>query len=363
MNTRPAPARRSLRIVLSIAAKDILDALKNKTTLAALITTLMLAMIYQFLPSLSTDEIPFVFLHDQGSSVHTSALEASPSMTVRVYDSFALFEERFRIHADGELGLVLPADFDQTLASGGTPRIQGYVMHWVDPQRVDQQRLDLEQRISAVVGAPVVIDMQGGTLTLLPESRGGFLAAAGAVIVIMMLGMVLIPNLMLEEKSARTLDALLVSPASSGQIVAAKALAGMFYSLIFIVVIFAMNASFILQWGLAMLTLLLATLFAVAIGLLLGTLIDNRQQLLVAANVVIAPLLLPIFVTAMGDLLPAWLVAVLRWIPTVITTDLLLTSFSALPAYAQTLPRLGVLLASVMLLLGWEAWLVRRSDR
>lgn len=363
MNTRPTASRRSLRIVLSIAAKDILDAVKNKTTLTALICVLLLVAMYRYMPLLSIDEIPFVFLYDAGYSVHTAGLEASPTMTVRVYDSFPEFEQRFRVHSDAELGLVLPADFDQTLAGGGTPRIQGYVMHWVKPEQVESQRLDLEQRISAVVGAPVAIDMQGGTLTLLPESRGGFLAAAGAVIVLIMLGMVLIPNLMLEEKSARTLDALRVSPASSSQLVAGKALAGLFYNLAFILLIFWLNANFILQWWLAILTVLLIALFSVSVGLLLGTLIDNRQQLMLAANVVIFPLLLPVFLSLMSDLMPAWLLTVMHWIPTVVASNLLMTSFSELPVLSESLPLLGALLASVTVLLAGEAWLVRRSDR
>jgi ABC-2 type transport system permease protein len=205
--------------------------------------------------------------------------------------------------------------------------------------------------------------MQGGALTMLPESRGGFLAAAGAVIVIMMVGMVLIPNLMLEEKKTRTLDALLVSPASSGQIVIAKALAGLFYGLVFIALVFALNSNFIIQWWLALLAVLLCALFSVIMGLILGTLIETHQQLILIANVIMFPLLLPVFLSMMTDLLPAWLIAIMHWLPPVATSDLLLTSFSDQAVLAQSLPRLALLLAVVVALLAWETWLVRRQDR
>ena len=44
--------------------------------------------------------------------------------------------------------------------------------------------------------------------------------------------LMLIPYLMLEEKQTKTLDALLTSPASPGQVVLGKALAGFFYILV-----------------------------------------------------------------------------------------------------------------------------------
>jgi len=363
MNHKATPIRQNLRIILAITGKDILDALKNKTTLTALITIVFLVVMYKFLPALSSDEIPFAFLYDAGHSVYTQALEDSNTLNVRVYDSFAVFEERFRVHADAELGLVLPADFDQTLAAGGIPQIQGYVLHWVSAEKTEEQRLDLENRITAIVGAPVRITMEGGTLTMLPESHGGYLVSAGAVVVVMMLGMVLIPNLMLEEKATKTLDALLVSPASSGQIVIAKALAGLFYGLAFIVMAFALNASFIIQWWLALLAVLLCTLLSIALGLILGTLIENRQQLILVANVIMFPLLIPIFLSWMTDLIPAWLISIMNWLPPVATSQLLIFSFSEQPVLNQSLPRLGLLLAVVVALLAWEAWLVRRADR
>jgi ABC-type Na+ efflux pump permease subunit len=356
-------SRNHFRIILAITAKDILDALKNKNTLTSLISVLFLVVMYKFLPVLSQDEIPFVFLYDTGHSVYTQALEDSDTMIVRVYETYEIFEERFRGHADAELGLVLPADFDQVLAAAKVPQIQGYVLHWVSPEKVEQQRADLENRIAGIVGSPVRITMNGGTLTMLPDSTGGFLAATGMVIILIVLGMVLIPNLMLEEKTTRTMDALLVSPANSLQIVLGKAFAGLFYSLVFILLAFILNGSFVLQWWLALLTALLCTLISVALGLVLGTTIDNRQQLLVVANLIMFPLLLPVFLSIMTDLLPAWLIALMRWLPPVAASELFRISFSDQAIPLQILPRLGLLLVAVISLLGWEAWLVRRSDR
>ena len=50
MNKRQATAREGLRIVWAITAKDLLDALKNKTTLGVLLSVLFVLVAYQLLP-------------------------------------------------------------------------------------------------------------------------------------------------------------------------------------------------------------------------------------------------------------------------------------------------------------------------
>jgi ABC-2 type transport system permease protein len=53
-----------------------------------------------------------------------------------------------------------------------------------------------------------------------------------AVTIMLTMGILLVPTLMLEEKQTRTMDALLVSPASISQVVIGKAIAGFFYILV-----------------------------------------------------------------------------------------------------------------------------------
>lgn len=353
---------RSVRIIFAITSKDIVDALKNKTTLTILLSVMFLAIMYKLLPILESEPIPYVFVHDAGQSIQLQKLVDSDQIIIRIIDDFNRFIEFFRLHADAELGLVFPVDFDQQLANGQIPVIQGYFLHWVNPAQVESQRADVENRISQIVGNPVEISMQNGNLTLLPESGSGYLVSVGIVFILIMLGITLIPNLMLEEKNTKTLDALLVSPASSVHIVISKALTGLFYTLAFVILMLVLNASFISQWWLALSTVALTILISIAIGLLLGTLVNNRQQLLMAANLIILPALLPIFLITVDNLLPGWLIQLVYWLPTVSATSLLRISFSD-QLTASSLPWLGSLLIVAVCLLGWETWLVRHSDR
>ena len=58
---------------------------------------------------------------------------------------------------------------------------------------------------------------------------------------ILMMGIFLVPSLLFEEKETKTMQALLVSPASIGQVVVGKALAGAFYILVTAVMMFAIS--------------------------------------------------------------------------------------------------------------------------
>lgn len=360
---KTSSARQSLRIIMAITGKDILYALKNKTTLATMILALFLIVIYKFLPTLSMSEVPFIFLYDADHSVYSTELEKSLSLHVHRYDSFTEFEQEFRTHiTDASLGLVLPVGFDQALTGGEVPTIQGYAMHWISQRQVDQQRIDVENRIASILGSPIRIDMQGGTMTMLPQSAGGFLASAATVIALIFVGITLIPHLILEEKTTRTMDALQVSPANSSQIVIAKALAGLFYCLSLVMVIIFMNSTRILQWNLALIAALLTALMSVMLGLVLGTLMDNPQQVRQMSSVLMIPLFLPVFLSFMVGLVPSWLIEIMSWFPTVAASDLMRLSFTSQVFLSQSMSRVGLLLASIIILMLYETWLLRRVE-
>jgi ABC-type polysaccharide/polyol phosphate export permease len=179
----------------------------------------------------------------------------------------------------------------------------------------------------------------------------------------MMAGMVLVPSLMLEEKRNRTLDALLVSPASAGQITIAKALTGLFFCLLGFTIASLFNTSLIMQWGLVLLAGLCMILFTVSLGLLLGALVEDRQRLMVWANVSIFPLLIAIFISIETEVLPRWLTTICRWLPLTVAFDLLRASFTPQASLAFIAPRLIDIFLFIIILLGMVAWKIRRSDR
>ena len=76
---------------------------------------------------------------------------------------------------------------------------------------------------------------------------------------------------------------------------------------------------FIIHWPLAVLTVVLAGLFMVAIGLLLGSVVEVRAQQMLYGWFVIIPLLIPVFLVLMEEFMPATAVAIKG--PTALPTE------------------------------------------
>jgi len=356
----------SLRIVWTITSKDILDAVKNKTTLSVLLSALFIVLIYQILPTFEKrSDLPTVLVFDAGTSDLLAALKRSPNLDVYTgYTSQAQLERKLSAGDVPELAVTIPPEFDQALENGEPLPLEGYVQHWVSASDAAQLRAQAEEEIARLVGQPVTIHLEGNLIYPTPDSGGrSFLTSLAIVISVTMIGLGLAPHLMVEEKQTRTLDALLISPARSSHLVIAKALTGLFYCLIAAAVILVINANLVLHWGLALVAVILSSLFAVSLGLLLGSAVGAKQVLPVWSMVFLTPLLLSLFLAIMRDLLPSAVHTLVTWVPTATMARVLRGAFSRdLAAMAFSLELL-VVAACTAVILGGVAWTVRRSDR
>lgn len=172
----------------------------------------------------------------------------------------------------------------------------------------------------------------------------------------------LVPYLIFEEKQTRTMDALLVSPASASDITIGKALAGMVYCLVAMSVVLAFNCSNVVSWGIVALAVLVGATFAVGVGLLIGSGFETAQQVGAWSIIPIILLMAPVMLTMLGNLPPA-LDSVLPWMPTIALGNLFLLSFSGSPTLAQALTDLALVLAWSLPLYAAVIWIVRRLDR
>lgn len=369
MNTKNKPStssrlRRNARITWAIAWKDIVEAVKNKNTLAVLLTSLPMIFVYYYLPILpARGKPPFVRVYDAGNSVLVARLENSEVLDVRTYPSEEQMKKGLTSSDLPELGLVIPAGFDQALAAGGGAQLQGYVLNWVKQADAEELLLLIEDEVAFQLGQPVPIVLQE-RVYLEPDSTGlNTSAGISMVFVVTMVGLILIPHLILEEKKTRTMDALMISPASSGSLVAGKAIAGLFYCLLGAGLALVFYRWLVIHWWLAVLAAVLGALFVISIGLLLGSMIESREQLTMVAWIFILPLFLPVFLSLMRGLVPDTVIEILRFVPTVVFLNLFRTSCAAVFSLGTVLLQLAYVAAwaaGVMLLVGWY---VRRQDR
>jgi ABC-type Na+ efflux pump permease subunit len=184
------------------------------------------------------------------------------------------------------------------------------------------------------------------------------------VIVITLISVIVVPYSMTEEKETHTLDALLVSPAGIRHVVAGKALAGMVYGLSASGVVLAFNQAMVVHWYIAILAAICGTLFSVAVGLLMGTLFDNPQNLNLGMGAILMILMVPmLLVNFMGTNWPAIINVILPWIPSVALAHVIRISFSGSAPLAPILSNLGIVVGGALLILAIVVWRVRQLDR
>jgi ABC-2 type transport system permease protein len=260
--------------------------------------------------------------------------------------------------------LVVPPDFDQAWEGPGTPELEGYVLHWVNESDAEELKSDIEGEITEIIGQPVRIHTEGNIIQAQSDYLGlSFLTSIGLVIVITMIGISFTVNLMFEEKQTKAIDALLVSPASSEQVVMAKFLTGLLYCLIGSAFVLALNHSIIIHWWLVILGIIIGSFFTVGLGVLMGSIFEVRQQLMLWGFLIFIPLLLPLFLSIMSDILPKTLVDVFSWLPTIALDRVFRISFSAHAPLSQFGPQLLLVACYAVLFFTLVVWVLRRSDR
>jgi hypothetical protein len=208
-------------------------------------------------------------IYDTANTTLVADLEGSTSLSVQELHSEQEFELALCSAIYPEIGLVIPADIRPTIG-GESVEFQGYSC-WGKRHQASEAQPKLEELLSQSLGMQVEVNIQGNIIY--PPSEGVLyisLATVNSIVLILMIGMFIVPNLLIEEKETKTMEALLASPASIAQVVSRKALAGIVYILVSAIIIFLITWTDIIHWDMVLLFVIGSGIFSVAVGLVLG---------------------------------------------------------------------------------------------
>ena len=352
----------NLPVLTAIARKDLVDAIRNRYLLVALLTPLSVALLIRFLmPGMTSMRELTIVLHDPGKSNFVTRLQKMPRINLVETGSVTSVEGEVE-NRDATGGLIVPANFDADVAAGKQPELTIYVNN--EKNVIEQARFRnlLEQQVASLVEHPVPAQIKWIEVAKEPESRISLNQMFLPLIVLLaftMTGSLVVPLLLVEEKEKRTMDFLLTSPAGLTEIITGKALTGAVYSVLISSALLAINYELVGNWPLTLLTTLLGLLLIVAIGLLMGSLFQTTMQVNTWASGVIFVLLAPAFPFP-GS--PALFETAMHLVPTYYFVEALKLSLAG-----STPPRiwvqLAVVLACTFIAFFAGAWALRREQR
>src|SRR5215213_45198 len=354
----------NMRIVAAIARKDVVDAIRNRYLLTALITPLFVALLFRvLLPGDSPRNLLTVVVHDSGNSTLVAELRNKPE--IKVVDAGSADATASEVEKHKAIGgLVVPPSFDVDVTAGKQPELTIYVNNNKSLFEQAAFRRLLDQQVQSLVKHPaparlVWIDIDKETSE---PGRGGvgigqMLLPLLLIMTLGMIGAMVVPLLLVEEKEKRTLDFLLSSPASLKEIVAGKALTGVAYTVLIAGLLLFLNRQLVGSWLLTLLSILFGLVFVVSIGLVMGSLLNNMMQVNTWAGSVLIVLLAPPFPPLA---LPAAVETAMRLVPTYYLSEALKLSLAG-SSPSRVWGHLAVVLVSSVIAFAAATWALRRA--
>jgi ABC-2 type transport system permease protein len=300
----------SLRRIWTIFNKDLRDAIRDARVLVALLLPLGIGIFYNFTfddaagTSISAD----VAFFSPGPSALPDMLTAVAGESVDL--KFFIAGSAEEVEADlrddnADLGIILPAGFDEAVRQGRQPNAR-----IVEPSTStlggDYVIAALEPALRAFAGQEppatftvVAADEPDESETAV--DKVGLKRWAVLASIVMMIGMIAllaIPVILAEENEKKTLDAL-VMIASYREVVLGKAALGMFYIVVMIALLFGLTQYVPERLPLFIATALLTGISLVGFGLLLAGLFKSANQLNTWAGVFLVPVIAPAFVVGL----------------------------------------------------------------
>ena len=350
-----------LYITWTIARKDIGDALQHKGTRVNIILMLVMVVFFYWISTVRPwDKSIEVVVYDKSDSgLFEGTITLSDGYEIRHIEVSSLGQMQRNMRHE-HWGLVVPEDFEQILASGEYPVLTGYVL-WVNRGKVEELETLYSSKISELLEQPVRVEIGKNVVIPSPEISTT-MVNMHILFATLFVAITLVPSLMLEDKLSKTLDALLVSPASVGQVVIGKALAGLFYVVLSGGLFFAINRAYVTNWGLALLGFLLCALFSIGLALAVGILARTQQQLALWLAPVMILLIVPSVFAGFSNLAPG-LRAIFSWLPTTALVNIIQYAFSSSAPTGQLLTNLAIVVVSTTLVFAVVVYKVRSSDR
>lgn len=296
----------NLKRVSVLLRKELLQGPKNFMFVYAFVMPVVVSLVVSLVFGTLFDDKASLGIVDEGDSQLVPLLMASPSLQSTEYGRITELREAVTEGAvDG--GLVLAADFDNSVIRGERAQVPVYIWGESLAKHRTTISVTLADSIRELSGQESPIDLQ--QVTLGDEMNIPWNDRLLPFIVLMavtMAGLALTGTSLLAEKEKKTVDALVTTPATIGEVYLAKGLLGVIVGTLMGVVILVINQALGGQPGLLIMLLFLGSAMAAGIGLLAASLAKNLTSFFATMKVMGILLYAPAIVY-MFPSIPQWI--------------------------------------------------------
>jgi len=269
----------NLRRIFVLLGKEFIHGPKSFIFIWVVVAPIGITLVASLAFGTFLSEKPRLGIFDEGHSQLVASAQELNSITTKVYDSLTVLKQAAASGAV-DMGIVLPNNFDDAVTQGEAVIIEGYI--WGESLAKNRTIIPstITDLVRELVGQEVPVDIESITLgeeagipwneRLLP-----FLVFMG----VFFSGLMLPSTSLIDEKQKKTLEAMVITPASIGDIFISKAILGIILSTFLGIAILAMNNAFGAHSLLLVMVLFFSAIMAVELGLICGVLIKDITTL------------------------------------------------------------------------------------
>lgn len=264
--------------VWTLIKNEVFHGPRDIVLVMAVITPIALALFVNLaFGNIFTDRAT-LGVYDEGRSRLPAVLSRAGSISLQTYTSEA---DLRAATANGaiDMGIVLPPDFDKTLATG-TVKLKAYV--WGESLARSRAiiPITLADAVREITGAPLPVNIE--TVALGDQSSVPWNDRLLPMVVLLAIffgGMMIPASSLINEKNRHTLEALNVTPASIGDIFLAKGIIGAVLATLMGILTLTISGGLNSSFPALILVLGLGAIMAAEMGLLAGALISDMNTL------------------------------------------------------------------------------------
>ncbi|MFC1846599.1 ABC transporter permease [Chloroflexota bacterium] len=269
----------NIKRILVLLGKEFVHGPKSFIFIWSIVAPLAFTLVATLAFGTLFSEKPELGIFDRGDSQLVVMAQGLDSINTSQYESI---EDLLQATESGavDMGIVLPAGFDNAVMQGETLEIEAYV--WGESLAKDRITLPIAiaDLVRGLAGQEVPVEIE--SITLGEESGTPWSERLLPFLILMGVffgGLMLPSTSIIEEKQKKTLEALIISPASIAEIFIAKGILGITLSIFMGVAILLLNQVFGGNTLLLIGVLALGAVMAVEIGLICGVFIKDITTL------------------------------------------------------------------------------------